>query len=378
MFSAFKSFKLTSGLHLEERPREKFLKARASLHGKSHFFNTATTDFDRAERLARSWHARLTNDSVSGSRPSHTMHEAAKDFIKGIRKPVTREYHAKVWSAISDFFKAVDVDAIDTPLLKKFVRWRRGQDVTESTVSKSLVTIRVILRHAVEEGWLDKLPVFPRLEKIETNPRPWLEASEWAGLLRTAEERIEDVAGNDRLFRQRSDLLDFCRLMVATCCRVDEMRGLRVRDVQVKVQGAGQSYSVDARTLQVLSSEYLEIHIHTGKHGERKTVTRTTDNGVEAFRRLVKRNKLTPDDLLFSEHHRDGFRELLIAAGSRVKNGRKRNAKALRCTGVMLWVLERPETNLKLLADNFGTSVAMLDLFYLKPLGVEMKRESLV
>jgi hypothetical protein len=44
----------------------------------------------------------------------------------------------------------------------------------------------------------------------------------------------------------------------------------------------------------------------------------------------------------------------------------------------MLWVLERPETNLKLLADNFGTSVAMLDQFYLKPLGVEMKRESLV
>ena len=81
---------------------------------------------------------------------------------------------------------------------------------------------------------------------------------------------------------------------------------------------------------------------------------------------------------MFPEHHRDALRELLIAAGVREKKGRKRNFKSLRCAGIMLWVLERPETNLKLLADNFGTSVAMLDQFYLKPLGVEMKRESLV
>ena len=148
--------------------------------GKSTFFNTETKDFDRAERLARAWFARLKSDSIPGSRPAVTMHAAAKDFIKGIRKPVRKEYHEDKWNAISDFFKAVDVDAVDTPLLKKFLRWRRGQDVSESTVAKSLVTIRLVLRHSVEEGWLDKLPLFPKLEKIETNPRPWLEASEWA------------------------------------------------------------------------------------------------------------------------------------------------------------------------------------------------------
>jgi hypothetical protein len=44
----------------------------------------------------------------------------------------------------------------------------------------------------------------------------------------------------------------------------------------------------------------------------------------------------------------------------------------------MMWVLAQPNVNLKLLADNSGTSLAMLDQFYLRPLHVKMKRSELV
>jgi hypothetical protein len=55
-----------------------------------------------------------------------------------------------------------------------------------------------------------------------------------------------------------------------------------------------------------------------------------------------------------------------------------RNLKRLRCTGIMLWVLAVPNVNLKLLASNFGTSVQMLDHFYLKLPNVQMRRDELV
>ena len=64
--------------------------------------------------------------------------------------------------------------------------------------------------------------------------QPWFENDQWALLLEQAEERVEiakDEAGNHR--HKRMDLLDFMKLQVATCLRVDEMRCVRVRDVKV-------------------------------------------------------------------------------------------------------------------------------------------------
>jgi hypothetical protein len=69
---------------------------------------------------------------------------------------------------------------------------------------------------------------------------------------------------------------------------------------------------------------------------------------------------------------------LLKAAKLYEHNGIKRNFRSLRCTGMMLWVLERPNSNLKLLAQSWGTSVQMIDLFYLKPLNVKMREDEIV
>jgi integrase len=271
-------------------------------------------------------------------------------------------------------------------MLKKFMRWERRADVKPITLAKDFVTIRLILRHAVEEGWLTALPVFPRVGKLDANPRPWLEPEQWKKLQEEAEERIEiakDEPGKHRHSRQ--DLLDFMRLQVATCMRVDELRAVRVRDVQIKkssrITYGGKTLPPGvaqlAKNLKPDSNEYLEIQVN-GKTGQRVTVTRRACSGVEQFRSVEKRKNLKPEDLLFEEHHRDAFRELLLFAKLRDNNGTTRNLKALRCTGIMLWVLAEPNANLKLLASNFGTSVQMLDQFYLKPLNVEMRREELV
>jgi hypothetical protein len=399
-FTANKSFKICRGLWVEERKGAAVLKARASVKGKVHFTSMETTDFDRAERKARSWFARLDTDAPGGSREHITLHAAAAAMLKDIRKPVRREYHEKQWSAIKDFFIGMDVDAVDTPTLKRFVRERR-QKVSEHTTHKSVITIRKTLQHAAEEGWIASLPVFPKLDRIEPNPRPWLDEDEWTHLQRVAEERIEAVAGNDRLLRQRRDMLDFCRMAVASYTRVDELRNIRVRDCKLqsitdkemlawfqeeaRLDAQRQGSKVQrAFTHPAPQIEYLDMEV-TGKRGTRQTKCRAA---LPIFQSVVKRKKLGPDDFLWAdkpgaetpEHHRDAFTALLVAAKLHVKriNGKdvKRNFKSLRCTGLMLTVkAKKDRANLKALADNAGTSLAMLEQFYLKPLKVEMNPE---
>ena len=73
------------------------------------------------------------------------------------------------------------------------------------------------------------------------------------------------------------------------------------------------------------------------------------------------------------------FRELLLAAGLRTDSfGNVRNLKSLRSTALMMRIKANPHINLKLLADNAGTSVAMLDKFYLARLTVDLNIEELV
>jgi integrase len=393
-FTEFKSFRLERGLSLEARPRATTYVAVGRVHGKVERENTETSDFDRAERKARSWFSRLKGDHIPGSRGHVTMHEAAKSYLRHIRAGTPertakrRDYHQKKWDTISSFFQAVDVDALDTPLLKKFMHARH--DVKPITLAKDFCTLRLIIRHSVEEGWRTSLPLFPRVGKLDSNPNPWFTHEQWQHLLDVAQKRVEDAMDEPGKHRHaRMDIRNFIILQAATCMRVGELRSVRVRDVKIRRKSHIPSLDFEYATKRVSESpnEYLEIDLQQGKRGPRTVFTRLAMSGVETFRALVDRKKLKPADLLFQSfdaRQDDGvnnsaaFKELLLAAGLRDHQGVTRNLKAVRCTGLMMWVLGDPNVNLKLLADNAGTSTAMLDTFYLKPLNVKMNRAALV
>lgn len=364
-FTANRSFKVEKGLYLEERKNAANYRAVASIQGKRHSTNTETADFERAQRVAVSWFKRLVSDQGNPSTQVHTVGEAAKGFLADLKKPSKKKFYTSRWNVICEYFKTVDVDAVNTPFLKEFLRWRRKMaphPLKENTLHKDFVTIRRILKHAVDEDWISALPKFPQLEKSEPNPRPWLDSDEWQTLQRVANERITQTE-NPRTKRQREDLLDFMLVMVHSCARVDEVRALRVQDCVVK-------------RLEGKKRPYLEMRV-SGKRGQRKSIA--WSGAVSAYERLVKRGALKPEDLLFPHHHRDGFRELLEVAGlRRDMDGNVRNLKSLRSTGLMMRIKGNPSINLKLLADNAGTSVAMLDTFYLKKLSVDMGVEELV
>ena len=153
-------------------------------------------------------------------------------------------------------------------------------------------------------------------------------------------------------------------MMVHTGARVDEVRRLRVRDCVVRPNPKNPK------------RHYLELWID-GKTGRRKAIG--WSGAASAYGRLVKRNDLKPEDLLFTEHHRDGFRELLEAAHLRYDaDGMTRNLKSLRATGIAFRIRNNPRINLKLLGIQSGTSVQMLDTHYLKRLSVDTAIEELL
>ncbi|HPW21173.1 MAG TPA: hypothetical protein PLE61_10205 [Vicinamibacterales bacterium] len=373
-FSSFHSFKLEKGLYLEQRKGMRSFRARASIHSQQFGKNTDTNDFRRAELIARSWFRALKrsndNEHLATLNDSDTsVFRAARLYFNSLDNSGKRANAEERWKGIRDFFRDMDVADVGSKVLRQFLERRRDEaskrkrSLTASTLHKDLVLIRQVLKAAVLEEWISVLPMFPSVGKIPANPRPWLDQDEWKTLQRKARERIREEGLDARTKKRREELYDFCLFLVHSCCRVDEARRIRVRDCVIKKRPTSKR-------------PYLEMRV-VGKTGPRLSIG--WSGAALAFKRQVERFDLKADDLLFREHHRDSFRELLIAAGLRTDAfGFQRNLKSLRSTALMMRIKQNPRINLKLLADNAGTSVAMLDAFYLKRLRVDLAVDELV
>jgi integrase len=121
------------------------------------------------------------------------------------------------------------------------------------------------------------------------------------------------------------DTHDLAVFMVLTMVRVGEALKLRFGDCVERMNAAKQPI--------------LVAHV-TGKRG-----TRTIVAPAEALA-IINRRRTEDTHLVFSQHHRDAFRELLIAAGLyRDSQGFTRNYKSLRATSISFKLLDDPSPN---------------------------------
>jgi integrase len=260
---------------------------------------------------------------------------------------------------IADFWRSKTLSTVSAQTFKEFYTWRRGRDkVKNHTLHKDVVLIRQILKHAMHSELLEQLPHIPPVGKIEANPRPWFTPNEQMLLLSTSIERIRN-APNERTRRQRQDLQDFIDFLEGSMLRVGELRTLRFHSCRLETNRDGDKLLL------------CEV---SGKRGTRTAV-------ANALAATVYENRLKnakPSDLMFPNHCKDAFRELLEAAGLRTdERGFTRNLKSLRATSISTRLLENPELNLAVVARNAGTSVQMIDMFYAKRLTAEMNRDVL-
>ena len=105
-----------------------------------------------------------------------------------------------------------------------------------------------------------------------------------------------------------------------------------------------------------------------GKHsrGGKREEAYGMFGAVSSFKAMkAARPDAKPDDPLFTENHRDGITELLTKAALRSDaDGRIRNAKSLRQTGISLRLDLGPNPDYRDIAKWARTSPAMIAVFY--------------
>lgn len=360
-------------LQVQLRSNSRFLQAWTRLDNKQRQVSLKTSHLPTALKLAEDWYRRELRASVSFGL-QHPIERLTADptiaelfaSYRGTLPPDKEHYVKKRWAPIADFWRARTLSAVNAQTFREFFPWRRRnvarvKVAANHTIHKDVILIRQILKHAIERELLEHLPLIPKVGKIESNPRPWLTRDEWQHLLSVSKSRIAG-APNERTRQQRQDTHDQMVFLVNSMMRVGEMLSLHFRDCRLDANDEGE---------KILLCEV------TGKRGGRTCVA--LSGAASVYERRLKAAGNDKDAVVFAEHHREAFKELLKEAGLYIdkKTGFERNFKSLRSTGISFRILNHPEINLQMLARSCGTSTNMIDMFYAKRLTAEMGKDHL-
>lgn len=276
-------------------------------------------------------------------------------------------------NGLTKFFGKDDVNAISTERMREYSRFqvehsRRGKLAT-GTQKKALITLGLVLKFAVEKGYLAQVPALPRMKDVD-QPRAWFNKDKFRLLDTKATELGRDAERKgDKVEAERwYEMSDFVLFLVYTFLRSSEWASLQHRHIEV-VEGA---------------KPYLRIAVVKGKTRLRTGIS--MPNAVYVYERICRRTGGKPDTYLFlpdvtnRETARDKMRdrfEALLQANNLKRNalGQTRVIHSLRHTSLMVRVLA--DVDLFLLARNAGTSVDQLERFYCSHFSADMRLDEL-
>ena len=232
---------------------------------------------------------------------------------------------------------------------------------SQKTLAMEQSILRLLFRHAVEQGILEQLP-YMTTKRAKTNRRGAFDVKEYAALIKATRLSVRE-AKHPRVKRDRQLLELYMRFLVSTGVRVGEARGLRWSDIELITIGNGRT------------TEALRLWVD-GKTGKRAVIAATAAKQV--MRRLLAFYGY--EDLATAqasgryifEHENGGlrrtfevgFKALLKRAGmEKDRYGGIRTLYCLRHTYATFRLLYG-EVDVYLLSRNMGTSVAMIEQHY--------------
>lgn len=359
-------------LRLERRNGGSLISARTFVQGRLVRRSTGERTLSAARKVATDWYLELLDRVRKGEHlHGRSFADLAEAFIthanqvREVSEGQRRNYRQK-WALLKEHFAGMKVTDVDTKFLMALREKRskavtkNGQPVKPATLKKDLDFVRLVLRYAKHiEKVLDDLPEFPSFRgeawQVVPSPRPFLDHGQWVAVRKLAKSRATEEGLNPRTQRQRQELYWFMLISVGAALRVGEAYSLRWRDCElITLKDENKTEAVHMRVL--------------GKHsrGGRREDGYGMFGAVTAFKAMkAARPEAKPDDPLFIENHREGMKELLIKAKLRIdKEGRTRDAKSLRQTGISLRLDLAPNPDYRDIAKWARTSPAMIATFY--------------
>jgi integrase len=366
-------------LYLERRPHLSPNWTARCCHANRQLYKTTKTPIlSDAQRTAEEWFLDIQSRAKRGEPVSEpTIGLAFKAFIDRHEQDLLpsgasnrrkiANYRSTWKGSVKEFFGNLRLSEVTTLKLEEFRRERQRArkekglpSLTEKTLHEDIGLVRQCLKEALRQQWLKYLPQFPTEHIKHTSP-DWFTQEQLDKLIVTSQNRLDsEGTGNarKRIRRQRTELHAFIWFMSHGCIRVDEALALRWKDVVPHPKN---------EHVPPFKRQYL-VNIRKGKTGSRQGIGTL---GVAIALNYLK--KLYPDaqpeDKLFKHSHQRAMAQLLDAAKLRVdEQGRRRNAKTLRHTSIMLRFLYEPNISAFELSTFSGTSVAVLENYYLRHL----------
>lgn len=356
-------------LQLYKRKSSPYWQGSTSLASKQWRVTTKEDDLARAVDVATDWYRTLRERFAAGRiRPLRRFREVAAAFVHEYETLLRHERNPQYVKSHSDtirlylnpFFGDKPIDTITSATVMGFRVWRcrlalekHGKPAASQTLKKDIVTLRMILKLAERNGWIDVVPdcsePFPKREL--PSHRAWFSPEEYAQLCRATWAYVQNPppGAHEDLCRQLHDYVVF---MANTGLRPDEASRLEFRDVAID------------------NEEWEEPILVLDVRGKRGVgYCKSMPGAVRAYRRLLERHKaanggnVMPNDRLFPLNHRNLFNRLLIEQSLKIdREGRPRSAYSLRHTYICLRLLHG--ANIFQLAMNCRTSVVMMEKYY--------------
>lgn len=372
-------------LRLERRNGGSKIYARTYIQGKSIIKSTGVRTVKEATRIATDWYLEL-RDRVRKGEELHGVafadvaekFLAHADLVREVSEGQRRNYRQK-WALLKSFFRVgpegrqheMKVTDVDSKFLLELREKRskalakNGKPIRPATLKKDLDFVRLVLRHAKSiEKVLDEVPQFPSFRgaawEVIPNPRPFLDLDQWRKVRNLAKDRIREEGINPRTKAQRQELYWFMLFCVGGALRVGEAYSLRWRDCElIRLKDKDKTEAVHLRVLGKHSRGGAREDGY-GLHGAVSSY-----KAMKAERRPGEEGGASLDDLLFTEQHREGIKELLKEAGLReTPDGRTRDAKSLRQTGISMRLEKGPNPDYRDIAKWCRSSAGVVAAFY--------------
>jgi integrase len=392
-------------LHVYKRENSQHWQASTFLAGKNWRKSTKEESLSHAKEIAEDWYLVLRGKARGGQlKTGKTFREAAKHFLAEYLTLVAPERNPNYMKTcqthlrahLLSFFGDKVLSEITPGLVQQYrahrmtVRHPRpikrelkpGEEAplypvpARSTLHQEIVTLRLILKAANRQGWLEYVPDLspPYKASGKITHRAWFSPEEYQQLYEATRRRAQKPLNNRHRWTCEQ-MHDYILFMANSGLRPDEAGRLEFRDVKI-VKDPGSKETI------------LEIEVR-GKRGigwcksttgavlpferlcerERLHVEPENSNGskvahtVRATKKKPRKAKPGSTDKLFPSSQRELFNAVLGELNlKRDRDGNVRTTYSLRHTYICFRLMEGAD--IYQIAKNCRTSVEMIEKFY--------------
>ena len=343
--------------------------------------STKTTDLKTAKKFAVSFYeetlvgAKLSNKSDS-SRSFTVVGRHFLDSIKKTTKPtVYRNDESRFKNELSPFFNEQDISTISNAQISRLLDRLKDKDLSVATLKHYIVVLRKILKFAIANDLLDKLPVFPKISgKLTTSQkRDYLTDEEYDAIVRMSEvcAAEQTVVRGVTITLEMKYLIQFC---VNSFIRPSDLRVIKHKHITVKEDGKDSWIVLSHPATKTNSNEVQCMPATVGIYRQLCDL------------RLKTQKKISPDEFVFfpSYLNRDTamsviarlFRKIVEKTAIETRTDKNVTLYSLRHTSIMMRLV-KGNVNTLHLARNARTSQNMIDQFYAQHLTSDLVREHL-